>query len=221
MKIHPHSKASLLKKRFLGFFPKGFRDDTYIAWERGYKWNAHILWKKLLNKTLFQEMLAAKKFQQIAKTAVYIESKTNLLFSFEKMALRDAVKTYSAARVFCTALYDLIYGKKTLELRFENYIAALAKLPRKQTRVLTWPLVTVLGFIAKPKQFIFLKPNITKIAAKKYGYDFDYVSRPNWKTYQSYLNFSKLIKQDIKNLQQKDYIDIQSYIWTLGSDEYN
>jgi hypothetical protein len=45
---------------------------------------------------------------------------------------------------------------------------------RKQTRVLTWPLVTVFGFIAQPEAHLFLKPNVTRIAAREYGFDFHY-----------------------------------------------
>jgi hypothetical protein len=33
-------------------------------------------------------------------------------------------------------------------------------LPRRQSRVLTWPLITVFGFIAEPGTHIFLKPTV-------------------------------------------------------------
>jgi len=39
--------------------------------------------------------LREKRFQEIATTAVSIESRTNLLFSFEKMAIRDAIKPWA------------------------------------------------------------------------------------------------------------------------------
>lgn len=42
-------------------------------------------------------------------------------------------------------------------------------LPRKQTRVLTWPLATVFGFLAQPDRHFFLKPNVTRQAARAYG----------------------------------------------------
>jgi hypothetical protein len=28
------------RKKFLRFFPGGFADETYVDWERGYKWDA-------------------------------------------------------------------------------------------------------------------------------------------------------------------------------------
>jgi hypothetical protein len=38
------------RRKFLGIFPGGFRDETYIAWERGYKWDAHKRWNEELGE---------------------------------------------------------------------------------------------------------------------------------------------------------------------------
>jgi hypothetical protein len=45
-----------------------------------------------------------------ARRAVRIESRTNLLFSFEKMPLRDAVREGNGARTFATELFELPAG---------------------------------------------------------------------------------------------------------------
>jgi hypothetical protein len=207
-------------RKFLRYFPGGFSSEKYIAWERGYKWNAHQEWEKQLNKSEFIRLLNGKLFQEITKRAVSLESKTNLLFSFEKMALRDAVKTNESAKSFAIGLFDYIYGKKNMQQRFEDYRNMLAELPVKQTRVLTWPLLTVFGFIADPSKHIFLKPVVTKMAAKKYGYDLNYASKTGWQTYNSLLQFGGSIKVATEKLHPKDMIDIQSFIWVIGSEEY-
>lgn len=207
-------------KKFLYYFRKGYRDKKYEAWERDYKWQAHLLWEQQLNKRLYQQLLSDKRYSEIALTAVRIESKTNLLFSFEKMALRDAVKTEAGARDFAVGLYNYIYGEQPLEERFIAFTKVLEGLPRKQTRVVTWPLHTVFGFIANPREHIFLKPKVTKAAAKKYGFDFDYHSRPNWQTYESLLAFAETVRADTLDYRPKDYIDLQSFIWVQGSEEY-
>ena len=80
------------RAKFLHYFPKGFRDPLYEDWERGYKWMAHERWTETLNQASFRGLLKAGKHRDIAAQAVAIEARTNLLFSFEKMALRDAVK---------------------------------------------------------------------------------------------------------------------------------
>ena len=208
------------KRKFLYFFPGGFEGEKYIAWERAYKWNAHEDWKKLLNRTTFKKLLADDQFGEVAKRAIIIESKTNLLFSFEKMALRDAVKSPDSAQIFAEGLFEYIYGGGTLKEKFESFRQVLGKLPRKQTRVVTWPLLTVFGFIAHPTKHIFLKPMVTKAAAKKYDYDFSYKSEPSWETYESLLDFAATIRKDVANLKPRDMIDLQSFIWVLGSEEY-
>lgn len=207
-------------KKFLYYFPGGFTGKKFMAWERDYKWNAHIAWKGNLYKKEFERLLAEKYFLEIARRSVWLESRTNLLFSFEKMALRDAVKTNGSAQMFAEGLYEYVYGRKKLQQRFDAFTGTLSNLPGKQTRVLTWPLQTVFGFIADPSQHIFLKPNITKIAAKKYDHPFLYQSKPNWETYEGFLQFAATIERDVAGLQPKDMIDIQSFIWVLGSEEY-
>jgi hypothetical protein len=218
----PQSSAGArrCRQKFLKFFPAGFRDPKYDAWERGYKAEAHAAWEEVLGESQYTALLRAGKFSEIAARAVRIESRTNLLFSFEKMALRDAVKSPAGARLFAEGLYDFAYGKGKPDGKFKKWVEVVARLPRKQTRVLTWPVVTVFGFIARPDEHIFLKPKVTRAAAAEYDYDFRYESRPAWEVYASLLDFARTVRDDLANLKPRDLIDIQSFLWVLGSDEY-
>jgi hypothetical protein len=212
--------AARCRRKFELFYPDGFMDETYQVAERSYKERAHLEWQSELGPVAFRKLLARGEFRQIADTAVRIESRTNLLFSFEKMALRDAVKTEEGARAFAEGLYDFLHRASSLKSRFERWVETVAALPRKQTRVLTWPLVTVFGFIAQPDKHIFLKPNVTRAAARAYGFDFPYEPRPSWETYASLLEFAEVIHDDLSDLRPRDMIDIQSFMWVQGSDEY-
>ena len=214
------ANALRCRHKFLRFFPDGFRDETYLDWERGYKQAAHERWAETLSQREHRALITKGEFTEIARRATTIESRTNLLFSFEKMALRDAVRMKGGAETFATELYEFLYGRGAVERRFDRWCAAVESLPRRQTRVLTWPLVTVFGFIARPEEHIFLKPNVTRIAARKYGFDFDYRSRPNWSTYASLLAFAEQVRIDNADLRPRDMIDLQSFIWVQGSDEY-
>lgn len=208
------------RKKFLYYFKKGFADATYLSWERQYKLDAHFRFQQDLNRQEYERKLLARKYSEIALAAVRIESRTNLLFSFEKMALRDAVKPASGAKAFAEGLFEYIYGNESLEERFNNFSKVIISLPRKQTRVHTWPLQTVFGFLANPQEHIFLKPRVTQIAARKYHFDFVYKSKPNWETYKSLLEFAEQVRKDNLDLKPQDYIDLQSFIWVMGSDEY-
>jgi hypothetical protein len=208
------------RRKFLRFFPGGFADETYIDWERDYKWAAHRRWREELDRDELAKLIAAGEFTTVAERAVRIESRTNLLFSFEKMALRDAVRAEPGARAFAEGLYDLLHGPGSPAERFERWIAMLGALPRKQTRVLTWPLASVFGFLAEPRRHFFLKPRVTRLAFEEYGLEFRYTSRPSWETYSHLLALARVVAADLADLAPRDLIDIQSFLWVQGSDEY-
>lgn len=214
------ASALRCRRKFLRFFPEGFRDPTYLDWERNYKAEAHARWMESLAPARYRSLLRAKRFSEIAGDAVRIESRTNLLFSFEKMALRDSVRTRRGAQIFAEGLFDFLHGRGAPEKRFVRWRDAVGSLPRKQTRVLTWPVVTVFPFIAIPAEHVFLKPNVTRIAARRYGVEFDYRSRPGWETYEGLLRFAAVVRRDLRDLAPRDMIDVQSFLWVQGSDEY-
>ena len=220
-RMQPWNGARRCRRKFLRFFPNGFLDEKYVDWERGYKWKAHQQWIEGLGRRTHRKLLQANQFEEIAALAVRIESRTNLLFSFEKMALRDAVRSVTGAQLFAEELYEFLYGRGSAIRKFERWCNAVEALPRKQTRVLTWPLVTIFGFIAQPEEHIFLKPNVTRIAARQYEYEFQYGARPSWETYASLLDFAGTIRKDLPDMPPRDMIDIQSFIWVQGSDEYD
>lgn len=213
--------ARRCRRKFLRFFPGAFRDETYLDWERNYKAAAHAQWLDVLGPDRFRSLLDAGKFEEVAAHAVRIESRTNLLFSFEKMALRDAVKPAGGARLFAEGLYEFLHGRQGASPEgFGRWCGVVGSLPRRQTRVLTWPVVTVFGFLAQPDRHIFLKPNVTRVAAQRYGAEFTYRSAPNWETYESLLRFAGRVRRDLKDLRPRDMIDLQSFLWVQGSDEY-
>lgn len=208
------------RRKFLRVFPCGFTDETYLAWERDYKWAAHEQWVAQLSQDALHDLLGHRQYAEAAARAIRIESRTNLLFSFEKMALRDAVKSPAGARLFATGLHDFLYGEGPLASRFETWCEVVGALPRRQTRVLTWPVVSVFGFLALPNSHFFLKPNVTRWAALAYGYPLAYASRPSWAVYQDVLAFAAKVRRDLRDLKPRDMIDIQSFLWVQGSDEY-
>jgi hypothetical protein len=104
--------------------------------------------------------------------------------------------------------------------RFQNWCDAVSALPRKQTRVMNWPIVTVFSFIAQPQTHLFLKPLAMKDAARRLDFDLRYRSRPNWDTYAAFLELGRRTKCELRGLQPRDMIDVQSCLWVLGSTEY-
>lgn len=215
----PRTGLAAARRKFLSFFPGGFDDETYLATERGYKWRAHLEWREALGPATLADLLRRRCFGEIAARAVRIEARTNLLFSFEKMALRDAVKG-AGAEPFARGLAALLAASRASGPHFDAWVETLAALPRRQTRVLTWPLATVFGFIAKPKTHFFVKPMVMRAAARALGADFGYVSRPNARTYAEALALARTVGRELAALGPKDMIDAQGFLWVQGSGEY-
>ena len=214
--------ARRCRRKFLEYFPAGFHDADYRELERDYKVETHRRWLEVLDRAEFRHLLRAHEYLEIASRAIRVEqrSRHSMIFSFEKMALRDAVRSAAGAGAFAHGLFDFLHGGEPLPRRFERWVEVVAQLPRRQTRVLTWPLVTVFGFIAQPDLHMFLKPTVTRAAARAYGFEFDYAARPAWGTYASLLAFAERVRRDLHDLRPRDMIDLQSFIWVQGSDEY-
>jgi hypothetical protein len=216
--------AARARRKFELYYPDGFQDETYLIAERAYKERAHLEWQAELGAAEFRKLLARGEFRQIADAAVRIESRTNLLFSFEKMALREALRSPAGARLFAHELYAFLHGRGSPQRRFEDWVQAVADLPQGRGKVLTWPVVTVFGFIARPDKHLFLKPRVTRKAARAYGFDFGYRPEPSWAVYHGLQTFAAIIRRDLDRrpgFRARDMIDVQSFIWVQGSDEYD
>lgn len=207
--------------KFLGRFPKGFTDPMYLRLERDYKWEAHEAWEELLNADEFGKLLKTNKHIEITRRAMRVEAKTHfMLHPMQKMALHDAVKKRGAAKLFAEGLYDLIYGRDSYEVRFGRFAGVLGELPQVKSPVLSWPIQTIFPFLALPEEHIFLKPNVTKAAAKWRGVSLNYRTKPNWLTYSCFLKLAALLKTDLADLKPRDMIDIQSFIWVTEFYDY-
>jgi len=69
-----------------------------------------------------------------------------------------------------------------------------------------------------PDRHIFLKPNVTRIAAR-IRIRFRVSIEANGDTYASLLEFAEKVRRDTRDLRPKDMIDLQSFLWVQGSEE--
>ena len=210
------------RRRFTEIFPGRFRDETYVDWERTYKWQAHELWTELLGRAELDRLLARREFREIGARAIaiYARPKLNLLALYEWMALREALADPTGARRFAPALRELVYGAGPYRPRFEHFIEELDQLPQRQTRLCKWPVVTLYPFIALPEQHLVVKPNLMKRAASTFGADLRYRSRPGWETYAAVLDLAGALRGALADWRPRDMVDIQGFIWVTHSDEY-
>ena len=58
------------------------------------------------------------------------------------------------------------------------------------------------------------------VPSRKASCSSEYVARPGWGTYAGLLGFAEQVRRDTRDQKPKDMIDLQSFIWVPGSDEY-
>jgi hypothetical protein len=206
-------------EHFMREFPLGFDDPSYLGdrntGERQYKWHAHELFVSLLGTGEGNRLLNVGEIQAVTKRALTVIGSVNLLAPQEQMALRDGLRNSNAATEFFRSLFDLLAAAGPEKELFEAYISALNSLPAEEgrARVATWPVLTVLPFLANPQCFMFLKPEVTKRAADTLAFNLQYDSKLNWITYESLLRMSRILMDHLRPLGARDWIDVQSFIW--------
>jgi CRISPR/Cas system-associated endoribonuclease Cas2 len=220
--VQPTARFHNARRKFLRVFPGGFGDPTYLEWERDYKWQSHQRWVNQLDRSLFRAMLNRQEYREIATRALKIEqqSRHSMIFTFEKMALRDATRGARGAELFASGLYELLHGRGGLDRRFDRWVAVLEALPRRKSRLVTWPVATVFAFLAQPDRHFFLKPAVTRRAALACGIDLPYRAHPAADVYRNVLGLADTVRSWLRDLHPRDMIDIQSFLWVQGSDEY-
>ncbi len=210
-------------ENFLSFFPEGFQDQEYLNGatnERQYKLVANELMHQLLGRDEFRELLATEQHKEIIDRCKRVMNKTNLIHHYEKIWFSNGVATEQAQKKFAESLFDTLYGSDDLRIRFERFSAMLYEINSAK-----WPIATYFLFVAFPQEHLFLKPEVTQNAAAVLGLEINYRPELNWLTYSRVLELAKLIKDRLaacgrEELEPRDMIDVQSFIWIVAPSYY-
>jgi hypothetical protein len=124
------------------------------------------------------------------------------------------LKDTEAKEKFSKSLYGLLYGNESLQQRFEGWVAML-----KSIGAAKWTTATYYLFVLFPDEYMFVKPTITQAIADMCAFDISYKPTVNWRTYRKVLELSNYLKKEIKALNPKDMIDIQSFMWCINQQE--
>ena len=202
---------------FLKEFPGGFHGERLHKHERKYKEAAHALATELLEPGMLKSMLDGGQRDEICARALKVVNATNLVFPNEKMQLKDGLKPPGNPAKFAAALVDLLYGDETYQVRFERFAAMLEEIDSAK-----WTVATYFPFFVFPVEHMFLKPMVTQQAAELCGFEISYDSKLNWKTYDRLLAFSHWLFDELtkQELEPRDMIDVQSFIWCIAPGKY-
>ena len=193
------------RARFLESFPNGFKDEDYLQEERNYKLEA----KHMLDDLLPVE--TAIDGEDLGEKALRVFQKTNLLSPFEKMDVREALRSDQGDSFVRGAaqfvLQNTASGLQTMANVLKPYGAA------------KWTVVTYLPFLWQPENHMFLKPEVTKFFARQVGHEFTwcYKTTLDIDVYESLQDLAAKTKQEISGFNPRDGIDVQSFIWVVAN----
>ena len=192
------------KTRFLKIFKNGFRSPAYLEHERNYKVVAR---QKLLDAVPLKRARQEKGF---GEAVLSIFRATNLLSRFEKTWLQEALRGPEADG-FIQAAARFTLGET--EVGLSQMKAALAKSGADK-----WTTVTYLPYFWDPHTHMYLKPKVTREFSERVGHPFadDYKADLRPGVYQSLLDLVTETEDHIADLEPRDRIDVQSFIWVVG-----
>jgi len=219
-RFHPLSECV---ERFKKIFPEGFYDAAYLAsdvavGERQYKLAASELAKELLAEAEWRRLSDAGQFEEICLRLGRVESKTNLLHTFEKIKWQSALRDKRLQRPLAEAIFGDLYGVGDRRDRFE----ALKKVLGEAEGCAKWTVATYYGFLLLPHSRIFIKPEVTKFAALACGWDIQYNSDLNWITLSNAEKLAGYLAEELtrRGMPPRDMIDVQSFIWCIEPKSY-
>jgi hypothetical protein len=208
-KVHPdYFGYEGAKIRFLKMFKDGFAGKQFNQFERDYKVAARDL---LLATVPIGKALVATSAECDLIAKVY--AKTNMLSQFEHARVREVLKSEQGPQ-FVSGAASLAIGQVS------EGLASMSQAIKKFGPV-SWPAATYLPFLWYPDTQMFLKPQVTKDFAERVGHSFtqEYSAAFSVSVYESLQNLTSETEAKISDLNPKDRIDIQSFIWIVGAYE--
>ncbi len=193
-------------------YPAKFEDEKFIDNDLRNKRSAADVFAANFAEGRGATMVDEGKHAEIAGALDGMFRATNILSPFEVKAVHKAfVKADEASTQLLG--YTLAFIANPGQQTFKAMGEAVSKLPADGGKVHTWPIVTLLPFLADPKRFIPLKPTNTDVIAARMNSNLKYDTTPNWETYELFLRMSNTLLARLAPLGAKDMIDVQQFMW--------
>jgi len=205
--------------RFMEAFPLGFEDPKYVAGGKGRRdsasrWRrAHEAFEESFGRGEAERLVATGEVGELVARAVRLE---RLMGPLQKetdgASFEQSLADPAAARSFFAALVDVLAAPAPRRDAFEALATAVAALPHSGSAESTWPLVTVLPFVAQPDRHVLLRPGFTCDAAHRLGLELGYAPAPNWATYAALLKSAGLLLEKLRPIGAHDHIDVEAFM---------
>ena len=192
------------RSKFLKFFPNGFHSDGFRSQERSYK----VAAKEKLDAAA--PLTEPKEGNGFGEALLSAYRATNMLSPFEKTKLQDVFRGDDSDAVV----------RALARFTTDNDAASLSRLATllKPYDSAKWTVVTYIPYLWRPETHMFLKPEATKDFATRVGHPLAsiYQAPLSYEVYASLLDLVAQTEKELADLNPRDHIDIQSFIWVVG-----
>jgi hypothetical protein len=208
--------AQPLEVAIAGFrteYPGLFEDPKLTSEVLHRKRAARQRFVELLGQGRGRELLGSGASSEVSSSLVEMYRATDIPSPFERMGACDGFKDGAAASRVLKAALD--FADSPVAETFQGLTEAIGSLPAsaRGSRVLTWPNVTILPFLADPSRFMVLKPAIARQTAARMGFDLPYSAFPEWRCYEALQRMGSLLRDELSGLGASDYIDVYCFMW--------
>ena len=192
------------RSRFRKFFPNGFHSEGFSSQERDHKLAAS---RKLAATAPLAEALNGSG---LGKAVLSVFHATNMLSRFEKASIAGVLRGRDADA----------FVQVAARFAVDATAATLSEIERvlRPHDCAKWTVATYLPFLWQPEAHMFLKPEATKDFAVRVGHPFASIYRAQLEldVYLSLLDLADETSNELSDLDPRDWIDIQSFIWVVG-----
>jgi hypothetical protein len=203
------SNLDNLLKTFQEFFPAGFSDPDYLE-EEDYKNNELKQAREILNREHVAIAVRDEDWDGLKSRLNRSIQETNLIFSFEKIKLRDLSTPHlpaigQALKLVCDA---------TSDAELSVAISALADALRPDGAN-KWTVVSWLANLLSDREPPFVKPTPIQTAERALAFDIQYKSHPNASTWSRINEAYQLVQTGLKErgLKPRDRFDVYTFLW--------
>ena len=191
----------------------GFRDEKFVTTELKDKRLAQQEWTFYFGNGKAQALLDAGDTAAITEGLTKLFQATKIPAPFEVMAAREGLKDGAAASRLLRSVVDFVERPDAASFGALAEAVGALPAPGEGVRVLTWPNVTLLPFLADPKRFMVLKPTVAQRMARRMGFALAYSVPPAWPAYESMQAMSALLLQQLAATSAEDFIDVHAFTW--------
>ncbi|NLS12030.1 hypothetical protein HGP28_03875 [Vibrio sp. SM6] len=195
---------------FLARYPGGFANPELV--EIGKK---HQVANRVKQTQSFFSSDAFATPQVVVENMLKTISRSSLVSTFEKMRLRDWVKTMTLheREAYALALHDMLHGDQ--EFGFGTMVSLL-----QAGKLAKWPLITVIPFYFSPLEEVLVKPTTVKNIVRYFELTpLVYQPAPTYSFYTEYRRQFLEMKRQADPSLQKDNGAFSGFLMMMTSQQ--